>query len=66
MKEYINLTLDNIETEHLCCAIGDKKHQLGVQNKKEWLKVRILEGHIFRKLNTQGKVFIEYAPLEIA
>ena len=23
MNEYINLTLDNIEEEHICCAIGD-------------------------------------------
>jgi predicted GNAT family acetyltransferase len=27
---------------------------------------RIPEGHVFRKLNTKGKVFIEYAPLEFA
>lgn len=66
MNEYINITLDNIDNEHLCCAIGDAKHQMGVNNKKEWLKDRIKEGHIFRKLNAQGKVFIEYAPLEYA
>lgn len=63
MKEFVNLTLENLEKEHLCCAISDKKHQNGVNSKKEWLKERIPEGHIFRKLNTQGKVFIEYAPL---
>ena len=28
MNQYINLTLENIEKEHICCAIGDKKHQL--------------------------------------
>ena len=39
---------------------------LGVFNKKEWLKKRITEGHVFRKLNVQGKVFVEYAPLEKA
>lgn len=66
MNEYINITLDNIENEHLCCAIGDKKHQTGVDNKKEWLKERIKEGHVFRKLNARGKVFVEYAPLEHA
>ena len=27
MNEYINLTLENIDDEHICCAIGDKKHQ---------------------------------------
>lgn len=63
---YINIDLDNIEKEHLCCAISDKKHQDGVTNKKEWLKERIKEGHVFRKLDDRGKVFIEYAPLEKA
>lgn len=64
MNEYINLNLENIESEHICCAISDKKHQEGVRLKKEWLKERIKEGHIFRKLKGRGKVFIEYAPLE--
>ncbi len=63
---YINLTLDNLEDEHLCCAISDKKHQVGVDLKKEWLKDRLKEGHVFRKLDQKGKVFIEYAPLEKA
>ena len=34
--------------------------------KKNWLKERIAEGHVFRKLDEKGKVFIEYAPLETA
>lgn len=63
-SKYINLTLDNLETEHLCCAISDKKHQAGVNLKKEWLKDRLKEGHVFRKLDQKGKVFIEFAPLE--
>ena len=66
MNDYINLTLDNIDNEHLCCAIGDPKHQIGVDLKKQWLKKRIPEGHVFRKLNARGKIFIEYAPLETA
>lgn len=61
---FINLTVDNIDKEHVCCAIADKKHQTGVNIKKQWLKERIAEGHIFRKLDVKGKVFIEYAPLE--
>ena len=64
--EYVNLDLDNVDSEHLCCAIADKKHQCGVLSKKDWLKSRIKEGHVFRKLNQKGKVFIEYAPLEMA
>lgn len=66
MNEYVNITLENIDNEHLCCAIGDPKHQNGVNAKKEWLKERIEEGHVFRKLNAKGKIFIEYAPLEKA
>lgn len=62
-NDYINLTIDNIDEEHVCCAIADKKHQNGVAVKKQWLKERIGEGHTFRKLNQKGKVFIEYAPL---
>lgn len=66
MNEYINLTLDNIDKEHICCAIGDKKHQIGVDSKKEWIKNKLKDGHVFRKLNARGKVFIEYEPVETA
>ena len=66
MNEYINLTKENIADEHICCAIGDPKHQLGVDNKKEWIKSKLNEGHVFRKLNARGKIFIEYEPIETA
>lgn len=65
-SEYVTLTPENIDAEHLCCAIADKKHQCGVQAKREWLRQRLPEGHVFRKLDAKGKVFIEYAPLETA
>lgn len=65
-EQFKNITIDNLDREHLCCAIADKKHQCGVRSKKQWLKERIPEGHVFRKLNEKGKVFIEYAPLETA
>ncbi|WP_313530282.1 GNAT family N-acetyltransferase [Anaerotignum sp.] len=64
--QFKNIGLENIDEEHLCCAIADKKHQCGVKVKKTWLKDRIPEGHVFRKLDAKGKVFIEYAPLEKA
>lgn len=66
MNEYINLTLENIEKEHICCAIGDAKHQSGVNKKKEWIKKKLADGHVFRKLNARGKIFIEYEPIETA
>lgn len=64
--DYITLTETGLDGEHLCCAIVDKKHQAGVSAKRAWLRARIREGHVFRKLNAMGKVFIEYAPLETA
>ena len=66
MNEYINLTADNIDKEHICCAIGDPKHQDGVVCKKEWIKNKLKDGHVFRKLNARGKIFIEYEPIETA
>ncbi|MDO4378853.1 MAG: GNAT family N-acetyltransferase [Erysipelotrichia bacterium] len=66
MNEYINLTLENINDEHICCAISDPKHQCGVNNKKEWIKNKLKDGHVFRKLNARGKIFIEYEPIETA
>ena len=66
MNEYINLTLENIDKEHICCAIGDPKHQNGVESKKEWIKNKLKDGHVFRKLDARGKIFIEYEPIETA
>lgn len=66
MEEFINLTNENIDSEHLCCIIRSKKPHPGVEAKRRWLRERIGEGHIFRKLNQKGCCFIEYAPLETA
>ena len=66
MNEYINLDDKNINDEHICCAIGDPKHQEGVDKKKEWIKSKLKDGHVFRKLNARGKIFIEYEPIETA
>ena len=64
MNEYINLDEKNIDKEHICCAIGDPKHQDGVDRKKAWIKSKLKDGHVFRKLNARGKIFIEYEPIE--
>ncbi len=66
MNKYINLDLNNIDEEHICCAIGDPKHQDGVNKKKEWIKKKLNDGHVFRKLDARGKTFIEYEPIETA
>ena len=44
MNEYINLSLENIDKEHICCAIGDPKHQEGVDRKKDWIKHKLKDG----------------------
>lgn len=65
-SEFINITEDNIDKEHLCCIIRSKKAHPGVEAKRQWLLERLKEGHVFRKLNAKATVFIEYAPLEKA
>ena len=63
---FINLTIENLANEHLCCIIRSKKVHQGIEAKKQWLSHRLEEGHVFRKLNEKAIVFIEYAPLETA
>ena len=62
----INLTTSNLDTEHICCAISDKKCHQGYVQKKEWLRGMLNQGYIFKKYNVRHKVFIEYCPAEIA
>lgn len=64
--DFINLTEENLEQEHLCCIIRSKKPHAGIEAKKQWLSERLAEGHVFRKLNDKATVFIEYSPLETA
>ena len=64
--DWVNITKENIADEHLCCIIRSKKPHPGIEAKREWLAGRIDEGHILRKLDIRGCVFIEYAPLEKA
>lgn len=66
MADFVNLTAENLETEHLCCIIRTKTKHPGVEAKRKWLAERLEEGHVFRKLDVKGTVFIEYAPLEKA
>ncbi len=65
-REFVNLTEENLPREHLCCIIRTRKAHVGVEAKRAWLADRLKEGHVFRKLDVKGCVFIEYAPLENA
>lgn len=64
--EFINVTAENVDKEHLCCIIRSRKPHQGIEAKRRWLRERLKEGHVFRKLNEKAVVFIEYAPLETA
>ena len=66
LREIITLNKENINDEHICCAISDKKCIEGYLKKKEWLKQQIPKGYVFKKFNINHKVFIEYCPSDIA
>ena len=63
--DYIRVTKDNIEKEHICCAISNNK-DIQVSSKKAWLSERFDEGLVFYKSTERGKCFIEYIPAENA
>lgn len=66
MLDIIQITPDNIDREHICCAIAEKKGETCVADKKAWLSARFADGLVFRRLDARGKVFIEYLPAEKA
>lgn len=61
--EYIKITSENLEKEHICCAISNNK-DIQVASKKAWLAERLKEGLVFLKSAERGKCFIEYIPAE--
>ncbi|MBR0477576.1 MAG: YoaP domain-containing protein [Solobacterium sp.] len=63
--EYIRVTKDNLEQEHICCAISSNK-DIQVASKKAWLQERFDDGLVFLKSTERGKCFIEYIPAENA
>ena len=54
--DYIRVTKENIDREHICCAMSGKQSLA----KKEWLKQRFEEGLVFYRSAERGKCFIEY------
>lgn len=59
---YIRITEENIDKEHICCTMSGKQSLV----KKEWLKRRFPEGLVFYRGEERGKCFIEYIPAENA
>jgi GNAT superfamily N-acetyltransferase len=64
MKNIITLDMLNIDKEHICCAISDKKCKDSYELKKDWLKKEFGDGYVFRRIDDRAKVFIEYGPAE--
>lgn len=63
--ELIRITPENLDSEHICCAISNN-NDCQVSSKKAWLKERLNEGLVFLKGDVRGKCFIEYIPAEYA
>lgn len=63
--ELIRLTRENLDKEHICCAISNNKDPQ-VSSKKAWLSERLDEGLVFLRSVERGKCFIEYIPAENA
>lgn len=63
--EIITVGKENLEKEHICCAISNNKDSQ-VAAKKAWLSERFDDGLVFKKGNVRGKCFIEYIPVENA
>ena len=61
----ITVTNENLEQEHICCAISNNK-DCQVSAKKSWLSERFADGLVFKKCDARGKCFIEYMPAEKA
>ena len=63
--EYIKVTNENIEKEHICCAISNN-NDIQVSSKKAWLSERFEDGLVFLKSTARGECCIEYIPAENA
>ena len=59
---YIRITKENIDKEHICCAMSGKQSVA----KKEGLRQRFDDGLVFYRSEERGKCFIEYIPAENA
>lgn len=65
MMEMMVVNKENIEHEHICCALSSNQ-DIQVISKKKWMIEQFDNGLVFMKMNVRGKCFIEYMPLENA
>ena len=59
--DIITITKENLEKEHICCAISNNK-DCQVSAKKAWISQQLDAGLMFKKCDVRGKCFIEYIP----
>ena len=59
---YIRITKENIDREHICCAMSGTQ----ANAKKEWMKRLFDDGLVFYRSEERGKCMIEYLPAENA
>ena len=52
--EYIRITKENLQNEHICCAISNND-DIQVSSKKQWLAQRFDEGLVFLKSVERGE-----------
>lgn len=65
-QPFIQLNKENIQSEHICCAISDKKCSDSYNSKKKWLEQEFHNGYVFKRIDERAKVFVEYGPAEKA
>ena len=51
--KYIHITKENIDKEHICCAMSGKQ----ALAKKEWLKQRFDEGLVFYRSEVLYRIY---------
>lgn len=54
--DYIRLSPENLESEHICCAISNAKDPQVIA-KKQWLAERLGEGLIFLKADAREVLY---------
>ncbi|MDL2253021.1 YoaP domain-containing protein [Ruminococcaceae bacterium OttesenSCG-928-I18] len=65
--EILEVGPQNLDGEHLCCAMGtDKDSKACTLTKKDWVKSVYPQGYRFWKLPVKGKAFLEAIPAEAA
>lgn len=55
--EYIQVTKENIDKEHICCAISNNK-DIQVLSKKDWMKQCFDDGLVFLKVQREENVLL--------